>query len=225
MNARQELQATSVMHCKAILGNKAFRHPEIDPLRRKFDEAADAMYEIQTRQGVEHLRRSSDGGQLEAMRKDVRKRLQRISRLAIGVLDGVPGIRQDVRVPHAHANDADLLKGAARIIKNLRPHVATLHEAGLPRDAFPKLLSQMKLLKAKSADADTAIARRSRATASLPSAIRRARNLARALDSVIKAKLGADAIAQWTAVYRIPRKMGRPKKRAVRPGQITASGS
>jgi hypothetical protein len=176
MNARQELQTTSVLHCQVILGNKTFRHPEIEPLREKFNEAADTLRRIRLAQAVEHARLSGDGGELNTLRKDIRKRLQRISRLAVGVLDGMPGIRQDVRVPHANTNDADLIKGAARIIRNLRPHVATLQKAGLPADAFSKLLSQMKRLKAKSADPDTAIARRSRATASLPSAIRRARD-------------------------------------------------
>lgn len=71
----------------------------------------------------------------------------------------------------------------------------------------------MKAIKERSAGPDEAMARRSRATQALPSAIRRARAIAKALDSVIMADFEFHATVPWKIAYRIPRKKGRPKKR------------
>jgi hypothetical protein len=212
MNTRQYLQFESIINCQAVLNDRQFRHAEIDTLRGRLDKATADLRKTWHAQGEADGDRSYDSGMLRRTRKEVRQRLLRISRRAIVVLDGLPGIRDDLRVPHATVKDADLLKAAARIVKNLRPHLRTLHETGLPKDSMPSLLKAMKALKEQSAKSDTAIARRSVATASLPSAIRRARDIAKALDSVIKADLDGTAVVMWNAAYRIPRKKGRPKK-------------
>ena len=213
MNTRQQLQFRSIIDCQAILEQKEFHRPDLDPLRARFDKAASDVRELYTSQSVAHGSRASDGAELNGLRKNVRQRLLRISRHALAVLEGLPGIREDVRVPHANAKDAELIKAAARITRNLRPHLKTLQENGLARDSFARLQVAVKALKAKIETPNTAIARRSRATASIPPAIRRARTIARALDTIIRAELTSDVVVRWTGAYRIPRKLGRPKKR------------
>jgi hypothetical protein len=213
MNTRQLLQFESIIACQAMLNNKEFRGQELETLREKFDRATAEVHTLWHTQNVEHGTSSADAGQLTRMRKELRQRLLRITRRAVVVLDGMPGIRQDLRVPHANVKVAELLTAGTRIVKNLRPHLRTLHEEGLPTNTVPGLVAAMKAIKEKSGSPDAAIARRSRATASLPDAIRRARDIAKAIDSIVRADLDGNAIATWENAYRIPRKKGRPKKK------------
>jgi hypothetical protein len=212
MNARQFQQFESIIACEAILQHREFRTREIDALRVKLEGAIALVRQLFHAQTAEDMSRKGGTAGLKALRKNVRKRLMRLSRLAVVELDGLPGIREEVRLPPGNAKDADLVKATMKILKNLRPHVKTLYAGGLPDDAITRLEAAAKSLKARAADPETPIARRSRATASLPSAIRRAREIARALDTAIKSDLSDYAINMWKTVYRIPRKRGRPKK-------------
>jgi hypothetical protein len=214
MNKRQLLQHQSIIYCEALLGDAAFKgRPELAGLRERFLAAAAELRTLSHAQYNAHEDRSIESGSRKALRKDVRTRLMRIGRHAEAVLDGLPGIREDVRLPHGNATDSELLEAAARITKNLRPHVRTLHKTGLPKQEFTKLAASLKALKEKSGSPNTAIARRSRATASIPAAIRRARTIAGSLDIAIRAELPAFDVRRWKHAYRVPKKMGRPKKK------------
>lgn len=214
MNTRQYLQLESCVACLGVLREPAFGRPTIEPLRAKLAKAVEEVRELSGNQVGAHIEARTGSLGLTVARKDVRKWMLRISRLATAVLDGVPGIRDDVRVPHANAKDVEVIKAAARIVRNLKPHMKTLYDHGLPKDALPRLKDAIGRLKAKSPGASTGIARRSRATASLPDAIRRARKFASALDTAIKLEFaGEKMLAHWAIAYRVPRKKGRPKKR------------
>jgi hypothetical protein len=214
MNTRQQLQFDSLVSCDTVLDRSAFRRDELAALRGRFKQATSEVRKLWYDQGYAHSQRGGDGATLRKLRADLRSRLIRVRRHAVVVLRGLPGIREDLSMPHAGAKDSEQLKAAARILKNLRPHLKTLHDTGLPRGAIADIEAVVKALKAKTASSDTAISRRSRATASLPDAIREARDLARALDAAIRAEISdVTALTIWASSYRIPRKKGRPKKR------------
>lgn len=151
--------------------------------------------------------------------------MHRIARAAIVHLDGLPGIREDVRVPHANASNADLLEGKTRLVKNLRPHMTTLHESGLPKDSIARLNAVAKAFAAKLANTDTYVNRRSRATSSLPEALAHGRKIVNAIDVTVRLELADNprALHIWGKAKRIPLKLGRPKKK--RGGDDGAGGS
>ena len=187
-------------------------HPGQALLPTRTGSTRQALYLAQV---ANHTLRRADGGEVRGLRADLRKQMHRISRLAIVKLEGMPGIEEDARVPHANAKAADLVDAAARLTKNLRPHVRTLYRGGLSKDAFTRMNATAKALAAKSSSPDTAIARRSRATSSIPAAITRARAIVRALDPAVREELAGNALAlhAWTKASRIPGRIGRPKKR------------
>lgn len=130
-------------------------------------------------------------------------------------------------MPHANASNADLLEAKTRLVKNLRPHMKTLHKAGLPKDSIPRLEAVSKAFAAKLANTDTYINRRSRATSSLPEAVAHGRKLVNAIDSVARLEFADDAstLDMWSRAKRIPAKLGRPKKKRRNGDDASGRGS
>lgn len=217
MNTRQSLQIESIRGCLAILRKPDFDTTEIKTLTARLKEAFAEIEQLYVTQVAEDIARAGGTARTKALREKVRLQLRRVSRRALVELEGLPGIEDELRMPPGNAKDLDLVKAVARILKNLRPHLKSLYVAGLPPNAVTQLEDSAKLLKMRATNPDTPIARRSRATASLPAAIRRARRIARSLDTSINADLSDVAITRWATVYRIPRKKGRPRKPRVRP--------
>ena len=214
MNARQLLVFESLNDTVNTLSAPDFNRPEIAPLRGKLQKAVQVVRALYQAQDLAGKTTSSDGAQIASYRRDIRKRLLRVSRHAVVTLEGLPGIEDELRVPHANAPNDVLLEATDRIIRNLRPHLRTLSRAGFPKDAIPQLQALARALEAKSQDGDTAIARRSSATRSIPEALRRGRKLVSALDSIIKAEFAKDleVLHKWDRAKRIPRKLGRPRR-------------
>jgi hypothetical protein len=215
MNARQQLVYESIKQSVVALRHPMFNRREIAGLRAELEKAAKAIAELNQTQygGSQNL--GSAGRQIEIFRRDVRRRLLRISSHAVVALEGLPGIEEDVRVPHANAKTADLLEATTRIIKNVRPHLKTLYRTGLPKDSIARLEAVAKSLAAKMEDPNPAMARRSRATSAIPDALRRARKIVRAIDSTIKLEFADEVttLKVWAHAKRIPGRIGRPKIR------------
>jgi hypothetical protein len=215
MNTRQSLVFTSLMNTVHILERPEFDRPELTALRAKLVKAAKDVADLRFEQEVRNKHTGLDGGRIKVLRIELRKQLLRLSHNAVVTLEGLPGIEEDVRVPHANEKNAELLEATARILKNLRPHLKTLYRNGISRESITRIETTAKALKAKLADGDTAIVRRSRATSSIPDAIRKARLVVRALDDTIRLEFPGDQQMQflWQDAKRVPRKLGRPKKR------------
>jgi hypothetical protein len=215
MNARQQLVYDSITHSLAALRSPEFNRREIAGLRAELEKAATAIGELTQTQYSGSRNIGADGKQIAIIRRDIRRRLLRISSHAGVALEGLPGIEDDVRVPHANAKNGDLLEATTRIIKNVRPHLKTLYKTGLPKDTIPRLEAVARALAAKTKNPDTAIARRSRATSAIPAALRRARKIVRAIDTTVRLEF-ADEVAvlrTWARAKRIPGRLGRPKTR------------
>jgi hypothetical protein len=223
MEARQELVNQSIKHALAVLRLPAFDIPALTGLRADLQKASARIDQLTATQAGN--RSSFERDRIVALRKELRLRMLRISRDAVIRLDGLPGIKEDVRVPHANASSAELLEAKTRLVKNLRPHMKTLHKAGLPKDSIPRLEAVAKAFAAKLANTDTYINRRSRATSSLPEALAHGRKLVSAIDSVARLEFADNAtvLHVWARAKRIPLKLGRPKKKP--RGDDDAGGS
>jgi hypothetical protein len=215
MDTRQTLVFASLNSTVAFLKSPKFDGPATAALRAKLVTATKAVGDLQFQQEVANRYTGADGAKIKALRTDLRKRLLRLSHNAVVTLDGLPGIEEDVRVPHANEKNQELLEATARILKNLRPHLKTLYKNGVSRESITQIETTAKALAAKLADGDTTIARRSRATSSIPDAIRKARRIVTALDDAIRLEFREDMqlLLQWQSAKRVPRKLGRPKKR------------
>jgi hypothetical protein len=227
METRQALVHQSIRNSVIVLDHPEFDRPEIAGLRAQLRKHARELEELAQSQLNNHSARRVDGRQVAMLRKDLRARLLRISSHAAVTLRGLPGIEEDLRVPHASRKTADLVEAAARICGNLKPHLRTLYRTGLRKDAIREVERLARQLEAKHADPDTAIARRSRATASIPDALRDARDVVRALDRAIRLEFAGNhaALHRWSRAKRIPRKLGRPRKKddqPLRPPDATA---
>lgn len=215
MNARQQLVYESITRSLLALRAPEFDRREIAGLRAELEKATRAIGELNQIQYGSSVNLGVAGKRVATFRRDLRHRLLRISSHAVVALEGLPGIEDDVRVPHANAKNGDLLEATARIIKNVRPHLKTLYKTGLPKDSIARLEAVAKALAATTETPDTAIARRSRATSAIPAALRRARRIVRAIDTTIRLEF-ADEVAvlhAWARAKRIPGRIGRPKAR------------
>ena len=215
MNARQQLVHESIKQSVVALRLPKFNRREIAGLRAELEKAAEAIAELNQTQYSGSRSLGAGGSQVATLRRDIRHRLLRIASHAVVVLEGLPGVEDAVRVPHANAKTSDLLEATSRIIRNVRPHLKTLYKTGLPKDSIARVEAVARSLAAKMEDPDTAMVRRSRATSSIPAALRRARKIVRAIDTTIKLEFADDlpALSMWARAKRIPGRIGRPKTR------------
>lgn len=214
MNNKQLRTLESITRSLALLHDPKFRRPELAGLRQQLETTTKTIRQLHAEQVGNNMATGLDGAQIKLARRELRSRLLSASNHAIVTLEGLPGIDEDLRVPHANAKHEDLLQATERIVKNLRPHLPTLRRNGMRKDAIARIQAAAKAFRDKVGNADTALARRARATSSLPAALLRGRKIVRALDLMIKLELGDDsaALEMWKPAKRIPGKIGRPRK-------------
>jgi hypothetical protein len=212
MEGRQELVFASLKHSRITLGTELFAIPELAELRARLDKVCAEIDKLALDQ--RGPRRHPDCANLPKAREDIRKHLLMIAEQAEVALDGLPGLKEDFRVPHRNANNRILLDATQRIIRNSRPHLASLFEVGLPRNTIDVLETLSREVAAMDARPNTEIARASRATLAIPGALRRGRKIIDALDRTIKVLFADDRVTlnTWAGAKRIPKKPGRPRK-------------
>jgi hypothetical protein len=218
MDQRQELVWRSIQHSRVVLNLPYFAGHEFDPGRAQLAKAEKAIAKLVGIQRYDS-HPGVDSGAIVRLKQELRRKLLRVSRNGALVLEGMPGVEDDLRVPHANAKTADLIDAATRIAKNARPHAATLVRAGLPKNFIKQIEISAGALATRTASTDTVISRRSRATRSLPDALRHGRRVIMAIDASVKSELAGNrsALRHWDDAKRIPARMGRPKKKRRKP--------
>jgi hypothetical protein len=218
MESRQALVYESIKQSLVALGLPPLATPQLAAMRTELEEALRTIDRLLLVQ-LQNTGRRGAGPEIKKLRSDIGKRLRQISNTATVCLDGLPGIRDEVRPPRMNASNVALIEGTARVIRNARPHFETLRRNGLDADAIERLEALTAELSTKAAAPNLPLAERSRATNALPGALRRGRDLIRAIDSSIKVILADDtpALRVWNRAKRIPGKPGRPKKKR-KPG-------
>ena len=186
-----------------------FLRAELQKADKEIDALAFAQFSENTNVGY-------DGATLKRLKDALReKHLLKLKSTAEVLLEGMPGIKEDFAVPHKKCSVTDLLEAAERIARNAERHKAVFLRAKLKKGFIKELRAAAKALEAKSKNPDTIINRRARATASLPEPIRRGRRIMKSIGRILAAELPPSSVAlsQWKEAERLPKKMGRPKKR------------
>jgi hypothetical protein len=212
----------SVNDATHTLSDPRFHTATIKPLRAELERAAKAIATLYTEQENATAALRGDGSSVAQLKLRLRKKhLLPITRRAKLLLKGYPGIGETLRVPHKRADVEAHIVATRRIVKALRPHTGEFVAAGLRKDFLIECERAARALKERHANPDTARSRRSRATQTLPEALREAREIIAAIDAHVNAELSDDVtlMAVWDASKRVPARLGRPpKRRGDRPG-------
>jgi hypothetical protein len=220
MNADQIKQAESISKAIATLqSSKAFKTPRISKRLEELIAIQKRIHELKVDQGVfsSYVR---GGKTLKYMRECLRKdHLDPLSSDGKVLLEGEPGIEDSLRLPKSGIKDAELIKAARRIIKNIEPFQETFVAEGYDRDFLEKAEKAVDELERASSQPPVNVSRRSRATSELPAVIRRGRGLLGSINRLVVADLRTDAAALslWKQTYRLPGIIGRPKKKKNKP--------
>ncbi len=160
--------------------------------------------------------RGADGRRIQNLRSDLRhNHLLPIARKGRDLLEGMPGINESLRVPHARAKDDEQLAAAKRIAEAVRPFARAFVRAKFKKNFITQLERAAAALERGTASTDTMISRGSQATADLRRELAHARKLIATVDSLVVAEfwLDKDVLSLWRNAKRIPRQLGRPRKK------------
>jgi len=210
----------SINDAAAVLSNPCFHTATIKPLRADLDRAVKTIAELYAAQDNAALELRGDGLSVAALKVQLRKKhLLPISRRAKLLLRGYPGIEESVRIPHKRGSVQMHVDATKRMTKALRPHAREFIAVGFGKSFLVDCERAARLLKERDANPDTARSRRSRATRSLPDALRDGRAIIASIDAHVNAELGDDSsiLAVWRGAKRVPARMGRPPKRRRKP--------
>jgi hypothetical protein len=213
MDNDQLRQRGSIQKALVFLGLPGHQTPRLAIRRAKLEKADAAIAALDSTQS----RESNDGDTRTAkmLRAALRKHhLKAISRDAKLFLDGVPGVKEMFRMPHMRVADSKLVDAARRIVDNAKPFEDTfIDEAGYRADFIARAEKAIDALEAHMKKPDTAVNRRSRATASLPEALLEGRKILDSIDGIIEDEFADDKSTRdlWKRARRLPGKIGRPK--------------
>jgi hypothetical protein len=210
VTGRQELRIESIRLSLIELKSARYDRPGVHSLRTDLEKDYHEILELVKEQSV-----GKDPGynsaQIKKLRDEILKRLRELSRRAIMALKGLPGIEHEMRIPRSNVKSSDILDGAKRIIKNVRPHLDTLQTKGLAKNAIASLEKVAKELDAMVNTADPSIARRAQATRALPDVITHGRDIIDLLDASFRVEFAGEKLSSWDRAKRIPGRVGRPK--------------
>jgi hypothetical protein len=210
METEQTQVMQSIIQCEVMLDDRDFQLPWLAKLRVKFKEEIRELQEL-VREQSSNKRISRKGTVVRELRLKIRSRLLRISRNAVSTLRGMPGVRDDFRLPPANAKSQLLLDECERILRNVRRHQPALNVDAL----LPALEANMRALARMEEEPNVQLSLRSRATRSIPDAIRKCPETVGTIEATLKDELPKTDLRhkRWKTAMRIPRKPGRPKKR------------
>jgi hypothetical protein len=217
MTSRQLRQWKSIKKSLDTLRQRGFNHPEIVSSTKDLIVVEKRIAELARKQS---FATTGDAKRIKILREELRVRyMLRISRRAKVLLTGVAGIREDFHVPHAKASTKELIDAARRIAKHYRTYEKSFLGVGYAKDLGSKFEATIDAFEKWSANADTAISRRSFATKSLPEELALARNIIGSIDATVRSELADDEVAvrTWKPAKRVPGRIGRPKKRRKPP--------
>jgi len=215
MNNRQDRGQLTIRASLIELEKPQYQIPSIIALRRKLQAVQKEVDALALTQNIARPRHGRDRLRLEALRKNLRNRLRSVASHAKAILEGMPGIEDELRLPRAKDNDEAWNEAVARVIKNLRPHRRTLYANGLSAQSIVMLERAMADLKRRNAETQTALSQGSRATRDLPVTLRHARNLINSINDQIQVEFADDRhiLDAWKSVKRVPGRIGRPRTR------------
>jgi hypothetical protein len=226
MTSKQRRILASITRAYTFLKLRTFKSARLRGLTKELGDTLDLIHRVAVTQGSD-LQRPSTFEVVEYRKAELRTtHLMAISKDGKRLLKGLPGIADGLRVPHMRDGADKLLKAAERIFANVEPHAATFREAGFPRSflADGRRAAKALAIAAKRYDAEPPT-RFSPATRTLKDVLAEGRSIISAIDGHLVAEFHQDRgdLEIWRTAKRIPRHLGRPKRRRPRPGTDEAS--
>jgi hypothetical protein len=207
-------QWRSIQKAIVALRHKRFQTPRLIRRREQLIEAEREISDLFMEQGTDRYR----GGHVrKRMRAALRKHhLNPISRDGMLILEGEPGIKDQLRLPHLRVSDPQLIKDARRIINNAKPFADSYIADGTAPDFIENAERAVDEFEQRISTQAKEVAERAHATAALPAALLKGRKIMTAVTGIVEDELAGDIAAQrlWKRAKRLPRTMGRPKNNA-----------
>src|SRR5258708_1427646 len=213
LDTDQERQWESIKRALVILGLVDFQTPRLQKRRAQLETEAEKIHALIVAQDGPGNRKRG-GSQTRQLRVNLRKHpLKPLSRDGKLFLAGMPGIKDMLRLPHERIADSNLIEAARRIVDNVKPHEATFIDAGYRIDFIARAEQAIAALEARAGQPDERTNRTSRATASLPKALVKGREIIGAVDGIVDDELADNPGARdmWKKAKRLHGKIGRPK--------------
>ena len=209
-----QLRQWSSMHRGIVfLRGAKYQTPRLVIRLAKLEKAFEEVEALRYTQSRESSK--GDTRKAKALRTTLRTHhLKAINRDAKVFLEGVTGVKDMFRMPHMRAADSKLIADARRIIKNAKEFEGTfIEEGGYDADFIARAEEVIDALDSHLKQPDTAVNRRSRATASLPKALLKGREILDSIDGIIEDEFADDKGARdlWKKARRLGGKIGRPK--------------
>ena len=225
MTSKQRRILASIENAWHFLHARGFKSARIRELTKELGDVRDRIGALTATQMAD-LSRKSSFEVVESLHTDLRTiHLLPLSRDGKRLLKGLPGIADSLRVPHMRSTADELLDAAERIFDNIEPHAATFRKSGYPRSFLADGRRAAKALRtaAKKYEAEPP-PRFSPATIPLKDMLAEGRAIIDAVDSHVAAEFRHDRgnLRIWRTAKRIPRHVGRPKRR--RPRDDSGSG-
>jgi hypothetical protein len=145
-----------------------------------------------------------------------------LARVARRLFAGQTSIQDALRVPPKRAQNDAVLASAASMVKALKPQRATLTAAKIDATRLDRLLAEARRLKKIFAAANEMTADRAVPTRRLVELFAAAHADAETLDALIVGSQTKPEKVDREDIRRIPKRMGRPPKRARAAGRIRA---
>lgn len=225
MNARQLRVGNSVDHGLSSLANLKHKPPavalaedELRAARADLQEQYDSQYSSRRNLGAH-------GISLKLTRRNLRRKhlLPIVTRGKV-LLRGLPGIREELRLPRVRDTDAEWVAAARRIAKAVRPHKKVFLAAHFAPDFLSQLDAAVRQLQVMSRSENARRTRLTLSTRGLADSLRHCRDLIASIDSLLMASDGIDEVwlKTWRHAKRIPKRVGRPPRKKGARGKPVA---
>ncbi|HKO14797.1 MAG TPA: hypothetical protein VJU87_01105 [Gemmatimonadaceae bacterium] len=215
MNSRERRVLASIREVERYLEEPGFDSPRFIMIREQLAQAIARIEQLAAEQHSAAFARRARALELRRLRDELRVgHLLRISRSGKLLLDGMPGIMDELRVPHVRRGDQRLLAASARILAAVRPHAAVFLEAKFAPDFVARAEHAAQALEQAATDPRHGLNPRAVATSELRRELRAARALILALDSEINAAFmgNREVLERWRGIRRVRPRTGRPRK-------------
>jgi hypothetical protein len=136
-----------------------------------------------------------------------------IARDGRALFRGEPAVLNVLKVPHAKANDAEVVTAANAMIKTLRPYAKLFTEIGYPKDFLKTLQDVTKQLNKWATHTAETRSRRIGANTELRDELRAAKDAAAVIDALMLgyARERPALAKHWKRARHVPKRLGRPR--------------
>ena len=221
MHERQE-QTTGVFKAALAYFERHPVSPEPPLLAGKRRQLQETLDRIAASAKLQNLGSARDSGTLDRRRKELReKRMLPLRQLARAELRFAPGAEAALRVPHARASARVVAAAAIRMADALMPHAKLLRSAGVSKDFLVQMRQEARSLALTTKENATRRKRRTEATATIASEIRKGLAVVATLEGLVLLHASPDQVDQWRSTRRRMKKVGRPRKPRRRRPSVT----